>query len=238
MRSVSLHPTLPLVAAVGMDRHLRIYHIGTQKVLKKVRADHENVVVRLSREREKSELEVYVCVSVCFFSTLLVTQVYLKQRLNCVLFSSRCEVLGSVEHDADTNDISDAALWSHLDQNATVNELSNGGAVKSSFRAGATAARSTVSASTSVRRSNQDAQQSASDDEDNGDDEDDDDDEDGDNDNDESDDDADDDDEDEVAQQQDQVKPVRSSIGAASKRKSVNRPHQSHASEKKGKYSK
>lgn len=38
VRSVSLHPTLPLVAAVGMDRHLRIYHIGTQKVLKKVRA--------------------------------------------------------------------------------------------------------------------------------------------------------------------------------------------------------
>jgi WD40 repeat protein len=36
VRSLALHPTLPLLAAVGLDRHLRIYHVGTQKLLKKV----------------------------------------------------------------------------------------------------------------------------------------------------------------------------------------------------------
>jgi ribosome biogenesis protein NSA1 len=36
VRSISLHPTLPLFAAVGLDRHLRVYHAATQKLLKKV----------------------------------------------------------------------------------------------------------------------------------------------------------------------------------------------------------
>lgn len=177
------------------------------------------------------------------FSTPLVTQVYLKQRLNCVLFSSRCEVLDSADNDADTNEISDAAVWSHLDQNATVKDRSSGSVVKTLVHAGVTAARSSASASTSVPGFDQIAQQNSSDDEEVGDEDiNDNDDDNDDNGNDEEGDEEDDDDdsdgdEDDIAQPY-QVKTVRSSIGAASKRKGVSQPHQSRACEKKGKYSK
>lgn len=105
VRSISCHPTEPLISVVGLDRFLRVFDINTRFLHSKVHS-------------------LFSCPQT-FLKTVFF-QVYLKQKLNAVLFSAA----NAAPEPVDENESEVDALWKEIGEaEDEVEDLDENGSV-------------------------------------------------------------------------------------------------------------
>ncbi|KAG0413327.1 hypothetical protein HPB47_009515 [Ixodes persulcatus] len=143
VRSVVCHPTLPLVASCGLDRFFRLHDLQTHMLLSKVVVGNSRGRVALLDLRRKGMVHVFkgmagsvrsvVChptlplVASCgldrFFrlhdlhTHMLLSKMYLKSRLNCLLLRTDFSVSEEAEKREDAEaEPADDEIWQDMEE--------------------------------------------------------------------------------------------------------------------------